>query len=246
MCDIIVVLLFVLLFVFFHQIMKGVHNHENFDNSRTEINKNIESIYYINLEKREDRKKEFLDNFHPSDESKIIRIRGHYYPENGAVGCLMSHINALNQALKDDENGNMLICEDDFMIKDMNYCNKMLELFFENIENDKWDVIMLGHNTIDSRDTGIETENHEKIIKILNSQTTSGYLVKKEYIPRLLKIYENDMNNYIKTGKWGNYYVDQSWKVLQTTDNWYSFYPPVGIQSGSLSDIETGNPKVGL
>ena len=54
------------------------------------------------------------------------------------------------------------------------------------------------------------------------------------------------MNNYIKTGKWGNYYVDQSWKVLQKTDNWYSFYPPVGIQSGSLSDIETGLPKVGL
>jgi hypothetical protein len=80
----------------------------------------------------------------------------------------------------------------------------------------------------------------------LNSQTTSGYLVKKEYIPRLLKIYENDMNNYVKTGKWGNYYVDQSWKVLQKTDNWYSFYPPVGIQSGSLSDIETGLPKIGL
>jgi hypothetical protein len=152
----------------------------------------------------------------------------------------------LNQALNDDVNDNILICEDDFVIKDMTYCNKMLELFFDNFENDKWDVIMLGQNTIDSKDTGIETDNHEKIIKILNSQTTSGYLVKKEYIPRLLKIYENDMNNYVKTGKWGNYYVDQSWKVLQKTDNWYSFYPPVGIQSVSLSDIETGLPKIGL
>lgn len=244
-----IIFLFVLIFTIFYYNINKNYKYENFDNSRSEINKNIKSIYYINLEKREDRKKEFLDNFNPNDKSKIIRIRGHYYPENGAVGCLMSHINALNQALNDNmnnKNDNILICEDDFVIKDMTYCNKMLELFFNNFENDKWDVIMLGENTIDSKDTGIETANHEKIIKILNSQTTSGYLVKKEYIPRLLKIYENDMNNYIKTGKWGNYYVDQSWKVLQKTDNWYSFYPPVGIQSGSLSDIETGLPKVGL
>jgi GR25 family glycosyltransferase involved in LPS biosynthesis len=242
-------LFLIIVLIFTYALYYNNHIFENFDNSRSEINKNIESIYYINLEKREDRKKEFLDNFNPNDESKIIRIRGHYYPENGAVGCLMSHINALNQALNDNinnKNDNILICEDDFVIKDMTYCNKMLELFFDNFENNKWDVIMLGQNTIDSKDTGIETENHEKIIKILNSQTASGYLVKKEYIPRLLKIYENDMNNYIKTGKWGNYYVDQSWKVLQKTDNWYSFYPPVGIQSGSLSDIETGLPKVGL
>lgn len=218
--------------------------HYDKKSEKQEINKNVESIYYINLEKRKDRKEEFLNNFHPNDESKITRIRGHYYPENGAVGCLMSHITALNNALNDN-NDNILICEDDFVIKDMNYCNKMLELFFDNIENNKWDVIMLGENTYDSKDTGIETGNHEKIIKILGSQTTSGYLIKKKYIPRLLKIYENDMNKYVKTGKWGNYYVDQSWKVLQKTDNWYSFCPPVGIQSGSLSDVETGLPKVG-
>jgi GR25 family glycosyltransferase involved in LPS biosynthesis len=135
-------LILVLIFTFVLYYNNHKYKYENFDNSRSEINKNIESIYYINLEKREDRKKEFLDNFNPNDKSKIIRIRGHYYPENGAVGCLMSHINALNQALNDDVNDNILICEDDFVIKDMTYCNKMLELFFDNFENDKWDVIM--------------------------------------------------------------------------------------------------------
>ena len=210
-------------------------SREPFDTNRPQIN--VDSIYYINLEKREDRKKEFLDNFNPKDESKIIRIKAHYYPENGAVGCLMSHINALNAALEDD-NEEILICEDDFVVPNMEYCNKMLQLLNKNIEN--WDVIMLGQNTIDSKDTGIETPTKEKIIQIISSQTTSGYLIKKKYIPRLLKIYENDMNNYMKTGEWGNYYVDQSWKKLQAVDKWYSFVPSVGTQSNGYSDIQNG------
>jgi hypothetical protein len=55
-----------------------------------------------------------------------------------------------------------------------------------------------------------------------------------------LKIYENDLNNYVKTGEWGNYYVDQSWKVLQKQDKWYSFKPTVGVQKESYSDIQNG------
>jgi hypothetical protein len=102
---------------------------------------------------------------------------------------------------------------------------------------------MLGQNTIYSENTGLETPEKEKIIKIKNSQTTSGYLIKRSYIPRLLKIYENDMNNYLKTGEWGNYFVDQSWKILQESDKWYSFEPTVGKQRDSFSDIENGFVK---
>jgi hypothetical protein len=212
---------------------------EGFDDSRPPLNKIIDTIYYINLNKREDRKKEFLDNFPTVDEDRIIRVAGHDYPENGAAGCLMSHVTALNRALEEDNGDNILICEDDFIIKDMEYCNKMLDLLFEKIPD--WDVVMLGQNTIHSEDTGFETPTHEKIIKINNSQTTSGYLIKKEYIPRLLKIYANDLINYMKTGEWGNYYVDQSWKVLQAQDKWYAFSPTVGVQRPSYNDIQKGD-----
>jgi glycosyl transferase family 25 len=211
---------------------------ESFDDNRPSIINKIDAVYYINLKKRQDRQQEFLDNFPSMDESRIIRINGYYYPENGAVGCLMSHINALNQSLQDNKGENILICEDDFHIKDMVYCNKMLGLLFDKIHD--WDVIMLGQNTIDSQDTGIESDNKEKIIRIKNSQTASGYLIKREYIPRLLQIYENDLNNFVKTGEWGNYYVDQSWKVLQSTDNWFSFKPNIGVQRPSFSDIQGG------
>lgn len=221
-------------------IMNGDHivNREGFDNSRPSIFPFIDSIYYINLEKRQDRKNEFLDNFPSVDENRIFRVSAHYYPDNGAVGCLMSHITALNMALNNSVGNNILICEDDLTIKDMDYCNRMLNLLFKKIP--EWDVIMLGQNTFESADTGIATENNEKIIKILNSQTASGYLIKKQYIPRILEIYESDMLKFLKNGEWGNYYTDQSWKVLQPKDKWFSFSPTVAVQRKSYSDIEKG------
>ena len=214
-------------------------SREQFNDSVNVLTKHIDHVYYINLEHRKDRNNEFLDNFNSKDKTRIDRVKGHYYSDNGAVGCLMSHITALNIALNDANSGeNILICEDDFYVKDMDYCNKMLELFFSKI--DSWDVIMLGHNTIESKDTGIQTEQNEKIIKILNSQTTSGYMIKKQYIPRILEIWEKDMQEYLKTNEWGNFYTDQSWKVLQPKDNWYSFTPSVAHQRTSYSDIQKG------
>lgn len=237
----------ILLFLLFILIVLSIHRScliEGFDDDRSKIHEKIDAIYYINLNKREDRKSEFLDNFPSMDESKIVRIQGHYYPENGAVGCLMSHITALNAALNEERGENILICEDDLTIKDMDYCNRMLDLLFENIN--EWDVIMLGQNTIESEDVGINSQKNEKIIRIKNSQTASGYLIKKRYIPTLLNIYTNDLNKYMKTGEWGNYYTDQSWKVLQPKDKWYSFKPSVALQRSSYSDIEKGNVDYGV
>lgn len=211
---------------------------EQFDNKRPEFNTRIDAIYYINLDKREDRKKEFLDNFNEMDESRITRVKGHHYPDNGAVGCLMSHITALSLASKSNAGENILICEDDFTIKDMDYCNRMLDLVFDKLPD--WDVIMLGHNTIDSKDTSIESEKKEKVIQIINSQTASGYLIRKSYIPKLLDIYANDLTEYMNTGEWGNFFTDQSWKVLQPVDKWYAFEPSVGFQRPSYSDIQNG------
>lgn len=233
MKGIIIFLLIIILLISFIDISR-----EPFDNKRPAINNKISAIYYINLKKREDRDREFLDNFNEVDKNRIIRIPAHYYPENGAVGCLMSHITALNKAYTDDFGENILICEDDFTIKNMDYCNKMLNLLYDKIKN--WDVIMFGHNTSYSENTGIETPEKQKIIKIKSSQTTSGYLIKRKYIPRLLEIYEKDMNNYLKTNEWGNYFVDQSWKVLQDKDNWYAFVPSIGVQRESYSDIQNG------
>jgi hypothetical protein len=118
----------------------------------------------------------------------------------------------------------------------------MLALLLKNIPD--WDVVMLGQNTIESEDTSFKTEKGEKIIRIKNSQTASGYLIKKAYIPKLLDIYARDLTDYMRTGQWGNYFTDQSWKVLQPADKWYSFSPTVAVQRPSYSDIQKGNITV--
>ena len=193
----------------------------------------IPKILYINLEKRNDRKRDFLSNFQDYDtESNIIeRIDAVDTPENGRIGCLKSHIKALKYALTLDL-PYILITEDDFYIKDMNYAVNSINTFLKNFKN--WDVLMLGINKHIAEPTDIEG-----IIRIKSGGTASGYLVKKNYIPKIISIYERDLNKYNTTQEWSDEYcVDVSWVELQKVDLWYSFTPSIGIQRPSYSDIE--------
>ena len=195
----------------------------------------IPIVFYINLKHRIDRAKLFRTNF-TNDKPIIKRVDAIYIKENGALGCLQSHIKALTLALKyySDEN-HILICEDDFYIKNMKYCEFMLnKLFKSNID---WNVVMLSHNT-----AYLDNTIYKNIIKINDSQTASGYLIKTNYIPKLLEIYKKDLEYYNKTKIWKSEYCnDQSWKKLQKIDNWYSFLPRVAIQRPSYSDIVKSN-----
>ena len=95
---------------------------------------------------------------------------------------------------------------------------------------------MLGINLISKKDTDVKG-----VIKVESAQTCSSYLIKINYIQTLLDIYEKDLETYLKTEKWSDWYcTDQSWKILQSKDEWFSFQPSVGIQRKSYSDIMKG------
>lgn len=202
---------------------------------------NVPKILYINLESRKDRKKEFLSNFpnYDSNTNIIERIDAIYEPENGAIGCLKSHIKALKYA-STLNTPYVLIAEDDFYIKDMNYAVNSIKKVFENFNN--WDVLMLSINLISSEPTDVDG-----IIRVKSAQTASGYLVKKSYISKILSIYERDLDIYNKTQKWSDWYcTDQSWKELQKIDLWYSFNPIIATQRKSYSDIQKGVVDYGI
>lgn len=220
---------------------------EQFDDAKSSFFNKIDSIYYINLEHREDRNDDFLSNFPSIDANRIHRINGKYEKDNGALGCLQSHIlsleTALNNSNTDEEN--ILICEDDFYIKDIFYCNRMLDYAFETLP--RWDVIMLAHNTHSSVDTQYVTEKSEKIIKIQYSATGSGYLLKSSYLPRLLEIFKADYEKYLKSKEWKSEYCnDVSWVQLQNKDDWYAFVPTIAVQRKSYSDIQGGVVDYGI
>lgn len=222
---------------------------EKFDDAKASFFEKIDHIYYINLEHRQDRKDQFLSNFPSIDENRITRIDAHYEKENGAIGCLRSHISALETALKNGDKHSkeecVLICEDDFYIRDIFYCNRILEYGFKTLPH--WDVLMLAHNTHNSEDTEYKTENNEKIIKIKHSATGSGYLMKTSYVPRLLEIFKNDYETYLKTNEWSYKYCnDVSWVPLQEKDEWFAFVPAIAIQRPSFSDIQNGEVNYGV
>jgi GR25 family glycosyltransferase involved in LPS biosynthesis len=228
------------------------HISEKFDDAKSSFFSKVDKIYYINLQHRQDRDDEFLSNFSSVDENRIFRINAYYEKENGALGCLRSHILALETASKTDKKDKkdkkdeiVLICEDDFYIKDIFYCNRMLDFAFHVLP--EWDVIMLAHNTHSSEDTEYETENNEKIIRIQHSATGSGYMLKTSYIPRLLEIFKNDYNKFLKTKEWKSEYCnDVSWVSLQQKDHWYAFVPTIAVQRKSYSDIQLGVVDYGV
>ena len=104
----------------------------------------FDAIAYINLKHRKDRKKHILKELSrlKVNKKKIHHVQAHFVPFNGHLGCILSHIDALDWAIKQKLN-NILILEDDcFFIDDANFINKTVEYFLSLVA--KWDVYLFG------------------------------------------------------------------------------------------------------
>ena len=138
----------------------------------------VDVIFYINLEKRADRKEHFLEEMKKFcvDESKIVRIDA-VYNTNGALGCTKSHIKALEQFMANPAWLTCIIFEDDFTLYDTNLENNtgLLKKFFMNFTD--WGMLLLAsnQNRSPSKDTHVEG-----IKEVVYSQTTSGYCIHKD------------------------------------------------------------------
>ena len=197
---------------------------------------NYPNIYYINLKHRIDRKKHFLKQFnkinYPSN--KIIRIDA-VKNNVGTLGCLASHIKALKRGMSDSSKYCMIL-EDDFtFIKTLSVeeINKTLTGCFNT--DTKWNVILISMS-------GELIENQDKnklLLNIKESQTTSGYIIKKSYIPVLLKLFTNlyDQTKDYTVKPPHELCMDIHWKKLQD-NTWFVTNPKLGVQYASYSDIE--------
>jgi GR25 family glycosyltransferase involved in LPS biosynthesis len=199
-------------------------------------------IYIINLKHRTDRLENIMKELETMgvDEKKIRRINAIYDKEFGALGCAQSHRLALSMFMKDKEATNCLILEDDFMFsRDKTYVDSTLTEVFDNLK--KWDVLMVSGNlvSVDAR------RDNEKYVKVYDAQTTSGYAVTKEFVPKLIDCFkksEENMKKFFKVYHENlikhNFAIDMSWKALQPASNWYAVYPCIGKQRDGYSDIE--------
>ena len=198
----------------------------------------IDVVYYINLANRVDRKEEFeaeMKRFGVPSE-KIIRVDAIPTPGFGILGCGLSHKKTL-EIFVESPWQTALIFEDDFTFTlDMNYVHYLLgSLFQERIE---FDVVMLAGNIMRSEKT-----DYPFLEKVLDGQTASAFLIKKQFAPKIVKCLEEStvlLEDWYKkhNEKKHEYCNDIYWKKLQPESRWFLLKPKCGIQRESYSDNE--------
>jgi len=208
------------------------------------MDQNIE-LKIINLKHRTDRKEECIQ------ELKKINIvtndkmffDAKYDDINGAKGALLSHAMAISNYLYESKKNYLLILEDDFQITDD---KKFMDLINYSIINNNWNVTLLSHNYA----IPISNTNNPNLLRVINSQTASAYLVGRLYAVKLVEVFfrssvlldlNDNLNSPNKELARHYFCLDILWKSLQVDDIFLAAFPALVKQRESYSDIEKRN-----
>lgn len=189
---------------------------------------NIDKIYYINMDKRPDRRADIEAEL---SERGLAAERFVGIPyEPGIVGCGKSHL-AVFKLAKENGYKNVLILEDDFtFLTSKEEFENSIATFFDTVK--EFDVCMLCCNLV----------NHEPVKKyhfleqIIEASNACAYIVNGHYLDTLISLYEEALPLLESTGQHWIYANDQVWKSLQKKDTWYLFSPRLGKQKSGYSD----------
>ena len=194
--------------------------------------------YYINLKYREDRNDHFINNIKRYRFfSNIKRFEGIHDTECGEIGCVKSHIDALKLCLQTDHEY-YLILEDDFcIINEENLLNFFTH--FNKIIDKEWDIITL----TPSGDT-VDTDNIMDFLRIKNTITTTGYIIRKDVIPVLIDTFINSLNLLVLTGDKVKYSMDIYWSNIQDEVKFYYYKHIFASQLIGFSDIRYMNVDI--
>jgi GR25 family glycosyltransferase involved in LPS biosynthesis len=205
----------------------------------------IDAILYINLDFRLDRKKHIESEIARIGfpRSIVYRVQAIYEPACGHLGCCLSHIKALELAVKHKWK-RVLILEDDFKFQ---ISPSQLKLILKEAEAVPWDVLLLakGHSRVETP-VGC-------MLKVNYCTTTSGYIVKAPYYETLLNNFRGSAeatrkqmtlhaeqclaeNKPISKLIHGVAAIDQTWIALQKKDAFYITDPVIGKQHPFSSD----------
>jgi glycosyl transferase family 25 len=184
----------------------------------------LDKIIYINLDFRIDRRASIERQLSVFPEDKCIRLSATHH-EKGYVGCVQSHIRALELAIQNNYK-NVLIVEDDMLWNhiDDNYCT------FEYLARTKqFDVIVLGGSApVYDKDT----------LRMFAASSTIGYFVNNHYFKTLLTNLKTGLDLLLTFYHPASFCIDQYWKPLQAVGQWYICRPTLCYQTFNFSDTE--------
>lgn len=196
------------------------------------LNQYFDWIVCINLDKRVDRWKKVSETFENLniEVERISAIDGTKEPQkyglkSGELGCLLSHLNVIEIARKNNKK-NVLILEDD-----VEFCKNATSLFFQyEKELPNWDWLYLGGNHalnnvyMSSLKCPIQITNH--VYKIREIYSTHSYAIKETIYDDLIDIIKNT-----------NRPLDVAYSNLHSKVETYLFRPSLTWQYNDYSDI---------
>jgi glycosyl transferase family 25 len=194
----------------------------------------FDHILYINLDKRTDRRWQIENELIKMGVTKnrMTRISG-VIDKFGSLGCSKAHLVALELFETNTNWKNVLIVEDDAIFcQSRDYIDSILSQFCSL--HIKWDVLQLFANV-----QHFEETQFEFLVRLKESQTTAGYAVNRSYLTLLKNNIQegiDKLQTYNVSN--GDFCIDQYWKPLQLTGNWFTFHPIFGYQRDGFSDIE--------
>jgi len=156
------------------------------------------------------------------------------------LGCKLSHIKALQHGIS-NRLPHIAVFEDDFAWlphTNPGLVQGVIRTMQRKMKD--WDVLLLSMNVVEQQEV---VPRHDlligrtmsRITRVLDAQTTHGYVVNAHYFTELKSVFEqcNVTQSYEVA-------IDQCWKPLQRNDQWYGFYPQIARQLSGFSDIEGG------
>lgn len=199
----------------------------------------IDSILIINIEHRTDRLGRCMNWLEESGvpDEKIKRVDAIYTPGRGHIGCMVSHIRALETFLQSGGSYG-LILEDDFEPFDIpSFWSNYTKLFASGIS---FDCVLASYNVETVEDGPVEAPF---LKRLRESMTASAYLVTREYAQVIHRcfleaFYLTQFEESYTRQKTHQYMHDVYWHKLMKQDNWFCFYPRIGYQVESFSDIQ--------
>jgi GR25 family glycosyltransferase involved in LPS biosynthesis len=197
-------------------------------------------VYYINLQRREDRRcsiENLLSRWRVPKSRRCL-IQAVDRPEHPRYGCSSSHIKALQCFLQSGERY-CAILEDDFTTSVSPAFGYLQIALFLTLRWNAWDVVMLASNVLSS------SRSCPLVCRVEDAQTTAGYLVTRQYAPVLLRNFQEGAE-LLKGDNNDAYALDIFMKQLQRVHRWYAFEPRIGRQGASYSDIERTHTDYGV
>lgn len=186
---------------------------------------------YINLDRRTDRRTQFeADAARLGLSVERFPAIAHSTP---AIGCTLSHINALKLA-RDRGYERVCIFEDDFefLVSREDYAAVLAAIPPEA------DVVMLGWYLNASQ------PYNETFGRVLDATTGSGYIVNRKFYDELIatleegaRLFQANLHQFDAVAKYIN---DQYWRRLQPKSLWLHTLKRVGKQRPSYSDLVGG------